>query len=128
MVSGADPLRLDHDAVELALLAVGLDLQGALLADGAIEVQVGVFAIRVDAELEQLAQSFAGLEPYENQHVLPERRAEDTDTMILGELLGHAGSRVRLRPQSKGGPSVPIPKFASSCSTFGYELRKAEGH
>ena len=35
VVLHADPLRLDQDAVELALLAVGLDLERALLADRA---------------------------------------------------------------------------------------------
>jgi hypothetical protein len=98
----ADPLRVGKDAAEEALLLlIGLELNGASLADRLVEVDVLLFAQGVDMKLERLAQHFVARKTPEDQHIVPEWRLERCGVVRLTELshpILATSSRTPIRP------------------------------
>jgi hypothetical protein len=70
--------------------------QRALLADSAVEVEVGILTETLDAILEQFAETFRAFESGKNQNVLAKRRLEFAEAGILSKL-AHVGLNSLLR-------------------------------
>ena len=77
-------LRFDHDAVEMPLLAVmRLHRDDAARAQRGVEIDVRRLAQGFDADFEQFAQAFLGLETRKDELVLSHRGGKGADPRIL---------------------------------------------
>ena len=61
-----------------------------MLADGLVEIEVVLFAERLDAILEELADAFAAIEPGHYENIVAERRGKRSDPLALTKLGSHA--------------------------------------
>jgi hypothetical protein len=80
----AQGLGLGRDAVEIARYFVGAgDLDGGIAAERRVEVERAILAHRVDADFEQLAEPFGGLQTSQQQCIFSERSRQNSEAFFL---------------------------------------------